>query len=55
MDGFETVTAATTISDGVVAERGPCVYTRKHTVGARRNVTLRGTENAKFAYFVRFG
>ena len=47
MNGFEAVTGATTISDGVVAERRPGVDTCKHAVGARRNITLRRTQNPK--------
>lgn len=41
MNGFETVTGATTISDSVVTERRPGMDTCKHTVGVRRDVTLR--------------
>jgi hypothetical protein len=47
MNGFDTVTGATTIPDSVVAERIPGVNTCKHTVGARRDVTLCRTQNPK--------
>lgn len=41
MNGFETVTSATTIADSMVAERRPGVDTCKHTVGAGCDIPLR--------------
>jgi len=56
MNGFEAVTGAATISDSVVAERRPGVDTCKHTVGARRNIILRRTQNpTRLRRSVRFG
>jgi len=55
VNGFNTVAAATTISDSVVAECSPGVYTCKHTVGARPDIVLRCTQNATSTYSIRFG
>ena len=45
VNGLETVTGASTITDSVVTERCPVMNTREHTVGAGGYVRLGRTEN----------